>query len=164
MARGRKRTRNRNISGLRNQAPRSSIPRLPNVESLRATNAQESVETEIPPASTERQNPIEISEETIHVGIPPVNAAIPQVTNRKDESWLEDDQLDEGVQGGASGVDIRGWDVLREQIKKEMKSRSHTLPLRQVTQLVILRDFATLRLKGYEEMDTCLEIAQLSMG
>ena len=84
-------------------------------------------------------------------------AVIPQVTGRGGKSKLEDDHLDEGVQGG--GVKIRGWNVLREQIEKEMKTRSHTLPFSQVNQLLILRNFATLRLKGYEEMDACLAIA-----
>ena len=45
--------------------------------------------------------------------------------------------------------EIRGWDVLRDQIKVDLKKKGAALPLSKVNQLLILRNFATLRLKGY---------------
>ncbi|KIL70111.1 hypothetical protein M378DRAFT_96383, partial [Amanita muscaria Koide BX008] len=57
-------------------------------------------------------------------------------------------------------TDIQGWDVLREQIKKDLRKGSKTLPLSQVNQLLILRNFATLRLKGLKKMAASEEVAQ----
>ena len=45
--------------------------------------------------------------------------------------------------------EICSWDVLRNQITTDLKKTGKTLPLSQINQLLILRNFATLRLKGY---------------
>ena len=56
--------------------------------------------------------------------------------------------------------DVRGWDVLRDQIKADLKKNGPTLPLSKVNQLLILRNFATLRLKGYRIIPASMEIAR----
>ncbi|OJA11389.1 hypothetical protein AZE42_03947 [Rhizopogon vesiculosus] len=43
-----------------------------------------------------------------------------------------------------SGVDIRSWDELREQIKEDLAKGGKALPLSQVNQLSLIRNFATV--------------------
>ncbi|KAJ7939270.1 hypothetical protein B0H13DRAFT_2301032 [Mycena leptocephala] len=57
-------------------------------------------------------------------------------------------------------ANIRPWDELRDQIKGELKKKSKLLPLSKVNQLLIRRNFATLRLKGLGKMDASTEIAR----
>ena len=56
--------------------------------------------------------------------------------------------------------EICSWDVLRNQITTDLKKTGKTLPLSQINQLLILRNFATLRLKGYRIIPASLEIAR----
>ncbi|KAJ7300705.1 hypothetical protein DFH08DRAFT_997826 [Mycena albidolilacea] len=55
---------------------------------------------------------------------------------------------------------IRPWEELRDQIKVELKKKSKVLPLSKINQLMIIRNFATLRLKGYRKIAASIEIAQ----
>jgi hypothetical protein len=57
----------------------------------------------------------------------------------------------------APGVIIRSWHALREKIKGDLKKRN--LPLSQHNQLLIIRNFATLRIKGLKRIAASLEIA-----
>lgn len=68
--------------------------------------------------------------------------------------------VDEVVSNG--GVEIRPWDVLCEQIKDDLKkgSKRKKLSLSQTNQLLILRNFATLRLKGFSITNASIEIAR----
>ena len=59
-----------------------------------------------------------------------------------------------------SEVNVRGWEVLQDQIKKDMKKAGNTLPITQINQLLVLQKFATLQLKGYGKIEASLEIAQ----
>ena len=54
---------------------------------------------------------------------------------------------------------VHGWKELRDQIKKYLKKKHFTLSLKQHNQLTILRNFATLILKGYRWIPASLEIA-----
>ncbi|KAJ7594803.1 hypothetical protein C8J56DRAFT_885293 [Mycena floridula] len=56
--------------------------------------------------------------------------------------------------------EIKPWNILWDQIKADLKKKSKTLPLSKVNQLMILRNFATLRLKGHGKMDASQHIAQ----
>ena len=56
--------------------------------------------------------------------------------------------------------EIRPWVVLREQIKDDLKKHSRTLPLSKINQLIILRNFATLQIKGYSKLAASQEIAR----
>ncbi|KAI0357255.1 hypothetical protein OH77DRAFT_1422815 [Trametes cingulata] len=57
--------------------------------------------------------------------------------------------------------DIRPWDALREQIKDDLSAtRKQRATLTQINQLLILRNFATLRLKGYGRLAASQEIAR----
>ena len=77
-------------------------------------------------------------------------------TEGEAEEW--EDELNDGLTGRPS--EIRDWDTLRTQIKADLKKKSQTLPLSRINQLMLLSNFATLRLKGLSHMQASLEIAQ----
>lgn len=56
-------------------------------------------------------------------------------------------------------VEIHGWKELHNQIKKDLKKEHSMLPLSQINQLMILCNFATLRLKGHSWMSASEEIS-----
>ena len=58
------------------------------------------------------------------------------------------------------GSDIRDWKMLCDQIRADLKKRLKALPLSQVNQLLILSNFATLRLKGVSQINASHEIAR----
>lgn len=60
------------------------------------------------------------------------------------EEW--EHELDETVQ--CLPAEIKDWTVLRTQIKQNLKKQSKLLTLSVINQLMILSNFATLRLKG----------------
>ncbi|PCH35242.1 hypothetical protein WOLCODRAFT_36273, partial [Wolfiporia cocos MD-104 SS10] len=66
---------------------------------------------------------------------------------------------DELMEEMSAGAEICGWDKLCAQIKSDLKKRSG-YTMSQINQLVILRNFATLRLKGYCRIPASLEIAR----
>ncbi|KAJ6561653.1 hypothetical protein B0H19DRAFT_1068406 [Mycena capillaripes] len=57
----------------------------------------------------------------------------------------------------APGLNIRSWHALREKIKGELQKQN--LSLIKHNQLLILRNFATLRIKGLKRIAASLEIA-----
>ncbi|KAF7984968.1 hypothetical protein HWV62_9917 [Athelia sp. TMB] len=69
-----------------------------------------------------------------------------------------DEDLEDSVQGPKSHV--RDWTDLRQQIKEHLKKYSKILPLSQINQLMILSNFATLRIKGVSRTQASLEIAR----
>ncbi|KAI5982018.1 hypothetical protein EDC04DRAFT_2916011 [Pisolithus marmoratus] len=71
------------------------------------------------------------------------------------ESW--EDELDIATNGNGN---IRDWDVLRDQMKADLKRHSRTMTASQIHQLMILCNFATLRLKGVSCIDASIEIAK----
>lgn len=71
------------------------------------------------------------------------------------EAWEE--EIDEMLM---PNVEIRDWGLLRTQIKDDLKKKYKSLPLSQANQLMILRNFATLRLKGYGRMEASFEIVE----
>jgi hypothetical protein len=71
------------------------------------------------------------------------------------EAWEE--ELDETLTPNA---EIRDWEALRTQIKADLKKKHKSLPLSQINQLMILRNFANLRLKGYGRIEASFEIAR----
>ena len=79
----------------------------------------------------------------------------PEDSVATDEQW--EDELDECLVPNLT--DIRGWDLLREQIKNDLEKKYKSLPLSQINQYMILRNFATLRLKGLRRIEASKEIA-----
>ncbi|TFK91730.1 hypothetical protein K466DRAFT_482133 [Polyporus arcularius HHB13444] len=73
----------------------------------------------------------------------------------EEEAWEE--ELAERLRGK---LEIRGWDVLRDDIKKDMSKHAKQYTIVQLNQLTIIRNFATLRLKGYKRIPASLEIAR----
>jgi hypothetical protein len=86
---------------------------------------------------------------------PPTPSAEAEVND--DEPWEEDVHE---TMAGASPKEIRGWDKLRDQIKKDLTRNHASLPLSHINQLMILRNFATLRLKGHSRISASNQIAQ----
>ena len=94
----------------------------------------------------------------------PVNADIPDQVNTAesddpnlaDEEW--EAELDECL--APNPTEIQDWSTLREQIKKDLERKYKSLPLSQVNQLMILRNFATLRLRGLSRIEASKEIAR----
>jgi len=127
---------------------------------------EESVEVEIPPA---------IRQESIEVEIPPairqesVEVQIPPLTSRNDEGVCPTDDTEDEITGDGwecdidecvrAGAEIRGWDKLRDQIKEDLKKGAKTLPMSKINQLLILRNFATLLLKGLGWIKASSDIA-----
>ncbi|KAJ7573601.1 hypothetical protein C8J56DRAFT_903250 [Mycena floridula] len=72
------------------------------------------------------------------------------------EAWEE--ELDEDVRDPKA--EIKDWTELRKQIKEDLKWNSKTLPLSKINQLLILSNFATLRIKGLSRIQASLEIAR----
>lgn len=72
------------------------------------------------------------------------------------EDW--EVELEESIQGPTNHV--RNWSDLRKQVKVHLKKNSKTLPLSQVNQLLIISDFATLRIKGVSQTQASLEIVR----
>jgi hypothetical protein len=79
-------------------------------------------------------------------------------TETNDEEPWEEDVHE--MMAGISPKEIRGWDKLRDQIKKDLKKKHTSLPLSHINQLMILRNFATLRMKGHSRILTSRQIAQ----
>ena len=59
-----------------------------------------------------------------------------------------------------SSTEIGGWEALRNQIKKNLKKQHESLALSRINQLMILRNFVTLCLKGLGCMSASHQIAQ----
>ena len=104
----------------------------------------------MPEQSTSGQEPEGLEEEALEESNPVVES------EEQLETWEE--ELDAGIVGVPSQV--KGWDVLRDQIKTELKKKSKMLTLPQINQMMILSNFATLRLKGISCIQASVEIAQ----
>ena len=94
----------------------------------------------------------------------PVNSDVPDQVNtaESDDSDLADEdweaELDECLT--PNPTEIQDWSTLRKQIKKDLARKYKSLPLSQVNQLMILRNFATLRLRGLGRIEASKEIAR----
>jgi len=79
-----------------------------------------------------------------------------QEVNTEDlDGWEE--EIDETL---TPNMEIRDWEALRSQIKADLKKKHKSLPLSQMNQLMILRNFANLRLKGYGRIEASYKITQ----
>lgn len=84
----------------------------------------------------------------------------PYADSDKEEDGM-DSFLDAGGAEPNAREEVRGWDVLREQVKADLHSaKKRKLTLTQVNQLLIIRNFATLRLKGFGRIAASQEIAR----
>jgi len=86
------------------------------------------------------------------------NCDIDEDTGGDVDEWEFEAEVCESI--SRTEREIRGWDVLRDQIKVDLKKKGASLPLSKVNQLLILRNFATLRLKGYRTISASAEIAR----
>ena len=84
-----------------------------------------------------------------------IQEAIHEAGPESAEAWEE--ELDETLTPNAK---IQDWGTLRMQTKADLKKKHKSLPLSQINQLMILRNFANLRLKGYGQIEASFEIAQ----
>jgi len=72
------------------------------------------------------------------------------------EDW--EHELDERVQN--SQPEIKDWSALHAQIKADLKKQYRQLSLLQINQMMILSNFATLRLKGLPHIEASERIAE----
>ena len=70
----------------------------------------------------------------------------------------DEDKIKEEAQGPKPHV--HDWADLRKEIKNNLKKNSKTLPLSHINQLMIISNFATLRLKGVSRTQASLKIAR----
>jgi hypothetical protein len=56
-------------------------------------------------------------------------------------------------------TNISIWDVLRAQIDKDLKKGEKILPVSQSRKLLLIRNFATLRLKGFGRIEASQQFA-----
>ena len=80
-------------------------------------------------------------------------------------SSSEEEEVDSFLDAGGSEPsakdEIRGWPELREQIKSDLTTaQKEKVALTHINKLLILRNFATLRMKGYKRIPVSKEIAQ----
>ena len=73
------------------------------------------------------------------------------------ETWAE--ELEEDVNPSQT-VEIKDWETLRKQIKDSLKKKAKSLTLSEINKLMILSNFATLRLKGQSRINASLQIAE----
>ena len=98
-----------------------------------------------------------VEREPVNADIPDqVNTAESDDPNLADEEW--EAELDECL--APNPTEIRDWSTLCEQIKKDLERKYKSLPLLQVNQLMILCNFATLRLRGLGRIEASKEIAR----
>ncbi|KIM63730.1 hypothetical protein SCLCIDRAFT_23913 [Scleroderma citrinum Foug A] len=79
----------------------------------------------------------------------------PGLVPSPDEAW--EDELEEQECGG---VEVRGWKELQDQIKVDLAKGTKTLPLSQISQLMLIHSFATLQLKGLGRIEASLKVAR----
>jgi hypothetical protein len=97
---------------------------------------------------------------------PPPGSGIESDSNADSSSGNEEEEdIDNFMAAGGSEPkakeDIRDWNELRDQIKSDltMAHKQHQ-PLSRINQLMILRNFATLRMKGVGRIIASQEIAR----
>lgn len=71
------------------------------------------------------------------------------------EEWEAD--LEECI---SAATEPRPWSELRKQIMTDLTKRKNTLTLAQTNQLLIIQNFANLRIKGQKRMEASMAIAQ----
>lgn len=83
---------------------------------------------------------------------------VDQSLGLKEDEW--EDELEERIQGQPldGAATVRSWEDLREKVKEDMQEKN--LPLRKINQLLVIRNFATLQIKGSSRITASLEIAQ----
>ena len=72
------------------------------------------------------------------------------------EAW--EDELELGIQGAKA--DIKDWATLRKQVKNDLKKNGKKMSVSKINQLMIISNFATLRLKGSSRIQASEEIAK----
>lgn len=110
---------------------------------------------------------VDIREESVEIHIPPRLSPTPPTSLADSVNVenlpLDDDDMDwedELHVDVIAGEDIRGWGELRDQLDKELKQGEKTSPVSQTRKLLVLRNFATLQLKGLGYMEASFKIAE----
>jgi hypothetical protein len=88
------------------------------------------------------------------------NDDVDEVEGSEKEERMVDGLLDAGGAELKGGDEIRGWHELHEQIKQDLQdAEKQKAPLSKKNQLLVLRNFATLRIKGCGRIAASNEIA-----
>ena len=146
--------------------PSPLIPIIPQTRrtSERDTDSQSDAQSELPEVATRPPSSAAVSENgSLSEGDgdsdDDIEGSDSHIHGMNDEDAAEDweHELDETIQ--CPPAEIKDWQVLRAQIKQDLKKRSKTLTLSALNQLMILSNFATLRLKGVSRIMASEEIA-----
>ena len=79
----------------------------------------------------------------------------------RDTEFLLDTEEDGPMMTEKDESEIRGWQELREQVKEDLRrAKNRNATLTQINQLIVLRNFATLRLKGLKRIVASEQIAE----
>jgi len=128
-------------------------PKLPTVQPNEDSSTPEPVIPSVRPLSVSSDSEESDKEENS----PPQEIGTIEIEDDAEYAEEWECELDDAVQGK---TEVRDWNVLRQQIKTTLKKTSKQPPLTQINQLMILANFATLRLKGVSRIAASLEIAK----
>jgi len=158
-----------NVELVNSDFPDAPTPMSPQVPAIRQASGSPEVSDEdiVPVSEAVSSTAVSDNEEFPPIS-EPVSSAVPSEAGddpADDQTSVAQEQLaeaweDELEENLAPAGPIRGWDVIRKEIKAELKKNSKILPLSRVNQLMILCNFATLRLKGVSRIQAGLQIAQ----
>ncbi|KAF9552179.1 hypothetical protein CPC08DRAFT_754904 [Agrocybe pediades] len=82
-------------------------------------------------------------------------------SNESDQVYTAEDVEDDLDEAQVAGPEIRSWTILRDQIKADLQKKSaKTLTPSQINKLLIIRNFATLRIKGVGKVVASKKIAE----
>ncbi|KAJ7904884.1 hypothetical protein B0H13DRAFT_1881561 [Mycena leptocephala] len=138
-------------------------PRVPAVRC--ASQSPEASDQDLPPISERVSAAVSDDEDIVQMSEPVFSAAASEIgddmTNeqmttqdeleeQQGEAW--EDELEENIASTVKGLP-RPWDEIRKEVKAELKKNSKIMPLSRVNQLMIISNFATLRLKGSGTME-----------
>ncbi|KAJ7884263.1 hypothetical protein B0H13DRAFT_1890044 [Mycena leptocephala] len=151
----------RTSSPIADKSPGS--PRVPAVRC--ASQSPEASDQDLPPISEPVSAAVSDDEDIVQMSEPVFSAAASEIgddmTNeqmttqdeleeQQGEAW--EDELEENIASTVKGPP-RPWDEIRKEVKAELKKNSKIMPLSRVNQLMIVSNFATLRLKGSGTME-----------
>ena len=139
-----------------NELATSSRPRSPLLTQSSPDCIQIRQESMSPPRVSFNDEIACLGKQKTGPGIKSANAVNIESDDLIDEEW--EAELDECL--APNLTQIRGWDTLHTQIKEDLEKKFKSLPLSQINQLMILRNFATLRLRGLGRIEASKDIGR----
>ena len=123
------------------------------------TDDDETASALIEIAEDDHQEPEPASRSQHHLArmpLPPHSVPVPAANQPEHENRAKQEELEVELEGDEDEIEeeaqgpkphVRDWADLRKEIKDNLKKNSKALPLSHINQLMIISNFATLRLK-----------------